>query len=130
MELRDQDFQERASRKELTDRELYSISLKLSENDFTTAGNILYLVTTNEGKNFESIELADQVLKDRHYLITRHYFSEIADSTFQTWRDLLYTENGIFLDVVGDINLLARQLWNYGYFKTSFAVDDFHLDMT
>ena len=87
-------------------------------------------MNTNEGKNFESIALADQVLKDRRYLITKHYFSEIADGTFQTWRDLLYMEKGIFLDVFEEIDLLARQVWNYGYFKTSFAVDDFRLDMT
>jgi hypothetical protein len=34
MEQRDQDYEERASRQELTDRELYGISLRLSENDF------------------------------------------------------------------------------------------------
>jgi hypothetical protein len=124
MEQRSQDFQERARRKELTDRELYGIRLNLGEDDFTTALGLLYLVSTNEGKNFESIALADQVLKDRRYLITKHYFSEIADGTFQTWRDLLYTEEGIFSDDCKEINLLARQVWNYGYFKTSFAVDD------
>jgi hypothetical protein len=85
-------------------------------------------VNTNEGKNFESIALADQVLKDRRYLITKLYISEIADGTFQTWRDLLYTDEGIFLDVYKEIDLLARQVWNYGYFKTIFAVDNFHLD--
>jgi hypothetical protein len=67
--------------------------------------------------------LADQVLKDRKYLITKHYFLEIADGTFQTWRDLLYMEKGIFLDIFKEIDLLARQVWNYIYFKTSFAVD-------
>jgi hypothetical protein len=87
-------------------------------------------VNTNEGTNFESIALADQVLKDRRYLITKHYFSEIADGTFQTWRDLLYTDEGIFSDVYEEINLLTRQVWNYSYFKTIFAVDDFHLDTT
>jgi hypothetical protein len=63
-------------------------------------------------------------------LIIKHYFSEIADGTFQTWRDLLYTEEGIFLKIFKEIDLLTRQVWNYGYFKTSFAVDDFHLDTT
>jgi hypothetical protein len=87
-------------------------------------------VNTNEGKNFKSIALADQVLKDIRYFITKHYFSEIADGTFQTWRDLLYTEEGIFSEVYEEINLLTRQVWNYGYFKTIFAVDNFHLDMT
>jgi hypothetical protein len=87
-------------------------------------------VNTNEGKNLESIVLADQVLKDRRYLITKHYFLEIADGTFQTWRDILYMEKGIFSDVFKEMNLLTRQVWNYGYFKTSFAVDNFHLDMT
>jgi hypothetical protein len=67
--------------------------------------------------------LADQVLKDRKYLITKHYFLEIADGTFQTWRELLYMEKEIFLDVFKEIDLLARQVWNYIYFKTSFAVD-------
>jgi hypothetical protein len=130
MEQRSQDFQERARRRELTYRELFGVRLKLGEDDFTTAGGLLYLVNANEGKNFESIALADQVLKDRRYLITKHSFSEIADGTFQTWRDLLYTEEGIFLNVFKEIDLLARQVWNYGYFKTSFAVDNFHLDMT
>jgi hypothetical protein len=87
-------------------------------------------VNTNEGKNFESIALADQVFKDRRYLIAKHYFSELADGTFQTWRDLLYMGEGIFLDIYEEINLLARQVWNYGYFKTNFAVDDFPLYTT
>jgi hypothetical protein len=39
-------------------------------------------------------------------------------------------EKGIFSDVFGEINLLTRQVWYYGYFKTSFAVDNFCLDMT
>jgi hypothetical protein len=130
MEQRSQDFQERARRGELTDRELYGISLNLGEDDLTTAGGLLCLVNTNEGKNFESIALADQVLKDRRYLITKHYFSELADGTFQTWRDLLYMDKGIFSDVYEEIDLLARQVRNYGYFKTSFTVDDFRLDMT
>jgi hypothetical protein len=39
-------------------------------------------------------------------------------------------EEGIFSDFCEEIDLLARQVWNYGYFKTSFAVDDFRLDMT
>jgi hypothetical protein len=42
---------------------------------------------------------------------------------------LLYLE-GIFSDVCEEIDLLARQVWNYGYFKTIFAVDDFCLGMT
>jgi hypothetical protein len=87
-------------------------------------------MNNNKGKNFESIVLAEQVLKDRQYLITMCYFLEIGDSTFQTWRDLLYKEKGLFLDVFEAIDQLARQVWNYGYFKTSFAVDDFHLDTT
>jgi hypothetical protein len=87
-------------------------------------------VLDNEGKNFKSIALADQILKDRRYLIAKDYFSELADGTFQTWRDLLYTDEGIFLNVYERINLLARQVWNYGYFKTNFAVDDFCLDTT
>jgi hypothetical protein len=87
-------------------------------------------VNTNEGKNSKSIALADQVLKDRRYLIIKHYYSEIADGTFQTWRDLLYMEEGIFSDICKEIDLLTRQVWNYGYFKTSFAVDNFHLDTT
>jgi hypothetical protein len=125
MEQRSQDFQERARRQELTDRELYGIGLNLGEDDFTTAGGLLYLLNTNEGNNFESIALAD-----RRYLITKHCFSKIADGTFQTWSDLLYMEEGIFLDFCEEIDLLARQVWNYDYFKTSFAVDDFPLDMT
>ncbi len=99
MEQRSQDFQERARRQELMDRELSSVRLKLGEDH----------VSTNEGKNFESIVLADQVLKDRRYLITKHYFSENADGTFQTWRDLLYMEEGIFSDVYEEIDLLASQ---------------------
>jgi hypothetical protein len=87
-------------------------------------------VLDNEGKNFESIALADQILKDRRYLIAKDYFSELADGTFQTWRDLLYMDEGIFLNVYERIDLLARQVWNYGYFKTNFTVDDFHLDTT
>jgi hypothetical protein len=83
-------------------------------------------VLDNEGKNFESIALADQILKDRRYLIAKHYFSKLADGTFQTWRDLLYMDEGIFSDVYKEIDLL----WNYGYFKTNFAVDDFCLDTT
>jgi hypothetical protein len=109
MEQRSQDFQERARRQELTDRELSSVRLKLGEDDFTTAGGLLYHVSTNEEKNFESIVLADQVLKDRRYLITKHYFLENADGTFQTWRDLLYMEEGIFSDVYEEIDLLASQ---------------------
>jgi hypothetical protein len=130
MEQRSQDFQERARRRELTDRELYGIDLSLGEDDLRTAGDLLYLVLDNEGKNFESIALADQILKDRRYLIAKDYFSELADGTFQTWRDLLYTDQGIFSNVYKRINLLARQVWNYGYFKTNFAVDDFRLDTT
>ena len=99
MEQRSQDFQERARRRELTDRELYGIRLNLGEDDLTTAGDLLYLVLDNEGKNFESIALADQILKDRRYLIAKDYFSELADGTFQTWRDLLYTDEGIFSNV-------------------------------
>jgi hypothetical protein len=53
--------------------------------------------------------LADQVLKDRRYLITKHYFLEVANGTFQSWRDLLYMEEGIFSDVFKEIDLLARQ---------------------
>jgi hypothetical protein len=88
-------------------------------------------MNNNEGKNFESIVWADQVLKDRQYLITMHYFSEIGGGTFHFFDgDLLYTEKGIFSDVFGEIDLLARQVWNYGYFKTRFTVDIFHLDMT
>jgi hypothetical protein len=87
-------------------------------------------VTKNKGKNFESIELADQVLKDRCYLITRYYLLEIADGAFQTWRDVLYKEKGIFSDVFGEIDLLARWVWNYDYFKTRFAIVDFCLNMT
>jgi hypothetical protein len=103
----------------------------VKQDDFTTAGGLLYLVNTNEGKNFKSIALADQVLKDRRYLITKHYFfSKIADGTFQTWSNLLNTEEGIFLDFCEEIDLLARQVWNYSYFKTSFAADDFRLDTT
>jgi hypothetical protein len=83
--------------------------LNLGEDDFTTAGDLLYLVNTNEGKNFKSIALADQVLKDRRYLITKHYFLEVANGTFQSWRDLLYMEEGIFSDVFKEIDLLARQ---------------------
>jgi hypothetical protein len=130
MEQRSQDFQERARRRELTDRELYGISLNLGKDDLTTAGGLLHLVNTNEEKNFKSIALADQVLKDRRYLITKHYFLELADGTFQTWRDLLYMDEGIFSDVYEEFDLLTRQVWNYGYFKTSFAVDDFSLDTT
>jgi hypothetical protein len=130
MEQRSQDFQERARRRELTERELYGIRLNLGEDNLTTAGDLLYLVLDNEGKKFKSIELADHILKDRRYLIAKDYFSELADSTFQTWRDLLYTDEGIFSNVYKRISLLARQVWNYGYFKTNFAVDDFHLDMT
>jgi hypothetical protein len=122
--------QERARRQELTDRELYGIHLNLGKDDLTTAGDLLYLVLDNEGKNFESIALADQILKDRRYLIAKDYFLELADGTFQTWRDLLYTDKGIFSNIYERIDLLARQVWNYGYFKTNFAVDDFHLDMT
>jgi hypothetical protein len=130
MEQRSQDFQERARRRELTDRELYGIHLNLGEDDLTTAGDLLYLVLDNEGKNFESIALADQILKDRRYLIAKDYFSDLADGTFQTWRDLLYMDEGIFLNVYKRIDLLARQVSNYSYFKTNFAVDDFCLDMT
>jgi hypothetical protein len=79
-------------------------------------------MNNNEGKNFESIVLADQVLKDRQYLITMCYVSKIGDSTFHTWRDLLYMEKGIFSDVLEEIDLLTRQVWNYGYFmQTSSA---------
>jgi hypothetical protein len=88
-------------------------------------------VLDNEGKNFESIALADQILKDRRYLIAKCYFVKLADGTFQTWRDLLYTDDeGIFSNVYKEINLLARQVWNYSYFKTNFAVDNFSLDTT
>jgi hypothetical protein len=76
MKQRSQDFQEMGRRRELTDRELYGIRLNLGEDDFTRAGGLLYLVNTNKGKNFKSIALADQVLKDRRYLITKHYFSK------------------------------------------------------
>jgi hypothetical protein len=130
MEQRSQEFQERARRREMTDRELYGISLNLGEDDLTTAGSLLYLVSDEDGKNFKSIALADQILKDRRYLITKDYFLELADGTFQTRRDLLYMNEGIFLNVYKRIDLLARQVWNYGYFKTNFAVDDFHLDTT
>jgi hypothetical protein len=70
------------------------------------------------------------LLKDRRYLITKDYFSELADSTFQTWRDLLYMNKGVLSNVYERIDLLARKVWNYGYFKTNFAVDDFCLDTT
>ena len=126
MEQRSQDFQERARRQELTDRELCGIGLNLGKDDLTTAGDLLYLVLDSERKNFESIALADQILKDRRYLIAKDYFSELADGTFQTWRDLRYMDEGIFSDVYKEIDLL----WNYGYFKTNFAVDDFCLDTT
>jgi hypothetical protein len=61
--------------------------------------------------------LADQILKDRRYLIAKDYFSELADGTFQTWRDLLYMDKGIFSNVYERIDLLARQhqrrdFWN------------------
>ncbi len=92
MEQRSQDIQERARRWELTDRELYGIVLNLGEDNLRTAGDLLYLVLDNKGKNFESIALADQILKDRRYLIAKDYFSELADGTFQTWRDLLYMD--------------------------------------
>jgi hypothetical protein len=114
----------------LTDRELYGIGLNLGEDDLTTAGSLLYLVSDEDGKNFKSIALADQILKDRRYLIAKDYFSELAEGTFQTWRDLLYTNEGIFSNVYERIDLLAKQAWNYSYFKTSFAVDDFRLDKT
>jgi hypothetical protein len=130
MEQRSQDFQERARRQELTDRELCGIGLNLGKDDLTTAGDLLYLVLDSERKNFESIALADQILKDRRYLIAKDYFSELAEGTFQTWRDLLYTNEGIFSNVYERINLLAWQVWNYSYFKTNFAVDNFRLDMT
>jgi flagellar basal body P-ring protein FlgI len=55
MEQRNQDFQERARRRELTDRELFSVTLKLREEDFTTAGDLLNLMNTNEGKNFNQL---------------------------------------------------------------------------
>jgi hypothetical protein len=117
MEQRSQDFQERARRRELTDRELYGIVLNLGEDNLRTAGDLLYLVLDNKGKNFESIALADQILKDRRYLIAKDYFSELADGTFQTWRDLLYMDKGIFSNVYERIDLLARQhqgrdFWN------------------
>jgi hypothetical protein len=71
MEQRDKDFQARLRRQEFTDRELYGVCLSLGENDFTTAGHIFYLLTTDEGWSFESIELADQVFKDRHYTVAK-----------------------------------------------------------
>jgi hypothetical protein len=43
MEQKDEDFQAWLRRQELTDRELYGVCLSLGENDFTTAGDILYL---------------------------------------------------------------------------------------
>jgi hypothetical protein len=46
MEQRNQDFQERARRQELLDRELFGFRLKLGEDNFTTAGGLLYLVNT------------------------------------------------------------------------------------
>jgi hypothetical protein len=97
MEQRSQDFQERARRQELTDRELCGIGLNLGKDDLTTAGDLLYLVLDSERKNFESIALADQILKDRRYLIAKDYFLELAEGTFQTWRDLLYTNEGYSL---------------------------------
>ena len=130
MEQRDEDFQARLRRQELTDRELYGVCLSLGENDFTTAGDILYLVTTDEGWSFESIELADQVLKDRHYTVAKYYFLEVADGIFETWRDLLYEEEGLYSDIFRKVNLLTRRVWNYGYLKMRFTVDDFCLDKT
>jgi hypothetical protein len=66
--------------------------------------------------------LADQALKDRHYIVARYYFLEIADSTFETWRDLLYKEQGLHSDIFREVDLLARQVWNYSYFKTSLKL--------
>jgi hypothetical protein len=37
---------------------------------------------------------------------------ETGGDTFQTWRELVYMENGIFSDVFEAIDLLARQVWN------------------
>jgi hypothetical protein len=85
-------------------------------------------VNTNEGKNFKSIALADQVLKDRRYLITSTTSRRLQ--TLHSRLGVLYTEEGIFLDFCEEHDLLARQVWNYGYFKTSFAVDGFCLDTT
>jgi hypothetical protein len=48
--------------RELTERELHGVDLKLREEDFTTAGGLLYLMTDNKGKNFE---FTNQILKDR-----------------------------------------------------------------
>jgi hypothetical protein len=39
-------------------------------------------------------------------------------------------EKGILSYVLEEIDLLARQVWNYDYFKTRFAVDDICLDTT
>jgi hypothetical protein len=47
------------------------------------------------------------------------------------FRPGVYTDDeGIFSNFYEEIDLLARQVWNYGYFKTNFAFDDFRLDMT
>jgi hypothetical protein len=56
--------------------------------------------------------------------------SQRSQTTFETWRDLLYKEEGLYSDVFREVDLLAGQVWNYGYFKMRFAVDDFHLDRT
>jgi hypothetical protein len=88
------------------------------------------LVTADEGWSFESIELADQVLKDRCYTVANYYFLDVADGIFETWRDLLYEQEGLYSDVFRKVNLLTRRVWNYGYLKMRFTVDDFCLDKT
>jgi hypothetical protein len=108
MEQRSQDFQERARRWELTDRELFGVRLKLGEDDFTTAGGLLYLVNANEGKNFESIALADKICM----MMTRLACNRAIESSY--WR----TDNN------SDVGLLT----GYVLYRLPIELESMDLD--
>ena len=125
----DTDFRRRVRARELTNREFYGYAFYLGEEDFTTAGDLLLYVTDSE-RPFETVELSNQVLDDRRYLIRRDYFTKIEEGIFQTWENLLFKEEGLFSDVFKEVDSLAKRVWNYGYFKTKFALDDYRLNTT
>ena len=111
-----------------TDRALYLEFLELNEEDLTTADSLFQYISSTEEHAVEDIVMANQILEDRRIDIRRDYRADHAGGIFERWDAALEREDDLHAEVFAEVDCLAKKVWNYGYTKTKFAVDDSRLN--